>query len=77
MDDESGQAIEQMEEGLGESELERLVHGWWREARNWFQRRGEAHWKEQYVIHREDDVDGQTSVTKDEERVLQTFFCFF
>ena len=77
MDDESGQVIEQMEEGLGDSELERLVHGWWREARNWFHRRGEAYWKEQSVIHREDDVDGQTSVTKDEERVLQTFFCFF
>ena len=55
----------------GESELERLVPGWWREAGSWFQRRGEAYWKEWCVIHREDDVDGRASVTKDEDRVLR------
>ena len=58
-------------EGLGESELERLVRGWRREAGSWFQRRGEAYWKERSVIRREDDVDGRASVTRDEERVLR------
>ena len=56
---------------LGESELERLVRGWRREARSWFQRLEEAYWKERSVIRREDDVDGRASVTKDEERVLR------
>jgi len=73
-DDENGKPMELMEEvplkRLGESELERLVHGWWREGKSWFQRRGEAYRKEQSVIYREDDVDGRASVTKDEERVL-------
>ena len=36
MNDESGEVMEPMEEmpliRLGESELERLVRGWWREA---------------------------------------------
>ena len=72
--DENGEPMELMEEvplkRLGESELERLVHGWWREGKSWFQRRGEAYRKEQSVICREDDVDGRASVTKDEERVL-------
>jgi len=49
MDDESGELMEPMEElpfkGLGESELERLVH-WQTEAGSWFQRREEAYWKE-------------------------------
>jgi len=71
VNDESGESMEQVEEvplkELGESELERLVRGWWREAESWFQRRGEAYWKEQSVIRREDDVDGRASVTKDEE----------
>ena len=71
MDDESSESMEPMEEvphkELGESQLERLSRGWRREARNWFQRRGEAYWKERSVICREDDVDGQASVTKDEE----------
>ena len=73
-DDESGESMEQMGEvpliGLGESELERLVRGWQREARSWFQRWGEAYWKELSVIRTEDDVDGWASVTKDEEQVL-------
>ena len=34
-------------------------------------RRGEAYWKELSVIRKEDYVDGQASVTKDEERVLR------
>jgi len=50
MDDECGESMEPMGEvpplGLGESELERLVQGWWREAESWIQRRGEAYWKE-------------------------------
>ena len=75
MDDESGESMEPMEEvpviELGEAELERLVHGWRRGAESWFQRRGEAYWKERSVIRREDDVDGRASVTKDEERVLR------
>jgi len=29
----------------------------WREAWSSFQRRGEAYWKERYVIRKEDDVD--------------------
>ena len=41
----------------------------WRGAGSWFQRRGEAYWKERSVIRREDDVGGRTSVTRDEERV--------
>ena len=56
---------------LGEAELERLVRGWRRRAGSWFQRRGEAYWKERSVIRKEDDVDGRASVTKDEERVLR------
>ena len=74
MDDESGDSMEPMEKvpliGLGESELERLLCVWWREAGSWFQRRGEAYWKERSVIRREDDVDGRAIVSKD-ERVLQ------
>ena len=64
MDDESGELVELMEEvplkEMGDAELERLVRGWRREAGSWFQRRGEAYWKERelYVIRREDDVGG-------------------
>ena len=75
MDDESGESMEPMEEvplkELGEAELERLVRGWRRGAGSWFQRRGEAYWKERFVIRREDEVDGRRNVTKDEERVLR------
>ena len=75
MDDESGELMELMEEvplnELGDAKLERLVRDWRREAGSWFQRRGEAYWKERSVIRREDDVDGRASVTKDEERVLR------
>ena len=50
MDDESGESMEQMEEvpliQLSEAELERLVRGWRRGAGSWFQRRGEAYWKD-------------------------------
>ena len=74
MDAESGESMELVEEvpvkELGEAELERLVRGWRREAGSWFQRRGEAYWKERSVIRREDDADGRVTVTKD-ERVLQ------
>jgi len=75
MNDESGESMEPMEEvpfiRLSESELERLLRGWPREAGSWFQRRGEAYWKERCVIRRGDDVDRQASVTKDEEQVLR------
>jgi len=47
------------------------MRGWWREAGSWFQRQGEAYWRELSVICREDDVDGQTNVTRDEEWVLR------
>ena len=61
MDDESDESMEPMEEvpliQLGEAELERLVRGWRRGAGSWFQRRGEAYWKERSVIRREDNVD--------------------
>ena len=71
MVDESGESMEPMEEvplkELGESELEKLVRGWRREAGSWFQRTE----RERSVIRREDDVDGRASVTKDEERVLR------
>ena len=76
MDDEIGESmgVGPMEEvtliRLGESEMERLVRGWRREAGSWFQRRGKAYWRERSVIRREDDVDGRASVAKDEERVL-------
>jgi len=70
MDDESGELMEPMEEvpliQLGEAELERLVRGWRRGAGSWFQRRGEAYWKERSVIRRENGVDGRASVTNDE-----------
>ena len=56
---------------LGEAKLKRLVRGWLREAGSWFQRRGEAYWKERSVIRREDGSDGRASVTKDGERVLR------
>ena len=56
MDDESGELMELMEEvplkELGDAKLERLVHGWRREAGSWFQRRGEAYRKERSVIRR-------------------------
>ena len=59
MDDESGESMELMEEvpleELGEAELERLVRGWRRGAGSWFQRRGEAYWKDRSVI-RKDEV---------------------
>ena len=75
MDDESGESTELMEKvplkELSESELERLLRGWRTEAGSWFQRRGEAYWKERSDIHTEDDIDGWASVTKDEERVLR------
>ena len=56
---------------MGEAELERLVRGWRRGAGSWFQRRGEAYWKERSVIRKEDVVGGRASMTKDEERVLR------
>ena len=71
----SGELMKLMEEvtlkELGDAELERLVRGWRKEARSWFQRRREAYWKELSVIRREDDVDGRANVTKDEDRVLR------
>jgi len=57
----SGESMEPMGE----------VCGWRSEAGSWFQRRGEAYWKERSVIRREDDVDGRASATKDEEWVLR------
>ena len=70
MDDESGELMELMEEvplkELGDVKVKRLVCGWRREAGSWFQRQGEAYWKERSVIRKEDDVDGRASVTKDE-----------
>ena len=66
MDDESGELMELMEEvplkELGDAELQRSVCGWQRKAGSWFQRRGEAYWKERSVIRREDDVDRRASV---------------
>jgi len=48
INDKSGESMELMEEvplkELGSAELDRLVRGWRREARSWFQRRGEAYW---------------------------------
>ena len=68
MDDESGEFMELVEEvplkELTDAKVERLVRGWRREAVSWFQRRGEAYWKERSVIRREADVDGRASVTK-------------
>jgi len=67
MDNESGESMEPMEEvpleGMGKSELERLVRGWRREAESWFDRRGKAYWKERSVLVRQDDVDERASVT--------------
>ena len=63
MDDESGESMEPMGEvqlvGLGELELERFVRGWWRKARSWFQRQGEAYWKEAAAVL---TVNGCTAV---------------
>ena len=79
MNDVSGESMELMEEvplkELGESELKRLVHGWWREAGSWFQRWGEAYWMEQSVIRREDDVDGWASVTKMKKSAARRLNC--
>ena len=54
IDDESGESMEPMEEvpleELGDAEVERLVRGWQTEAGSWFQRRGEAYWKERSVM---------------------------
>jgi len=41
---------------MGESELERLVRGWRREAGSWLQIRGEAYCTERSVIRTEDDA---------------------
>ena len=63
--DESGESMEPMKEvpliQLGKAELETLVRGWRTGAGSWFQRRGEAYWKERSVIRREDDVDGRAT----------------
>ena len=67
INDESGESVEPME---GESEMERLLRGWRREASSWFQRRREVYWKDWFVVRRLDDVNGRASVTK-EERVLR------
>jgi len=40
-----------MDDESGEAEFERLVQGWQREAGSWFQRRGEAYWKELSVTN--------------------------
>jgi len=53
------------------TDLRWLVRGWRREAGSWFQRRGEAYWKERSVIRKEVDANERASVTKDEERVLR------
>ena len=52
MDDESGDSIEDEVPVIQTGELEsgRLVWGWRKEAGNWFQRRGEAYWKERSVL---------------------------
>jgi len=46
MDDESGESMEPLEEvplkELCDSELERLVRGWRREAGSWFQHTGRS-----------------------------------
>ena len=67
VDDESSESMEPTKEvpleGMGESELERLVRGWRREAESWFDRRGKAYWKERSVLVRQDDVDERASVT--------------
>ena len=74
MDDESGESMELMKEvplkELGEAKLERLVRGWRRGAGSWFQRRGEAYWKERSVIRKKDDVDGRASVSASDSALL-------
>ena len=55
----------------GESEIERLGWGWWREVGSWFQRQAEAYLKERSVMRNEDDVGGRARVTSDEKRVLR------
>jgi len=44
--------------GRDKSEIERLGWGWQKEAGSWFQRQGEAYWKERSVICGEDDASG-------------------
>jgi len=56
-----------MDDESGEAEFERLVQGWQREAGSWFQRRGEAYWKELSVTN----MCMDERMTKDEERVLR------
>ena len=65
MDNESGELMELMGEvplkELTDAKLERLVRGWRREAGSWFQRRGEAYWKE-WSVHMVITLDDKSDI---------------
>jgi len=50
------------EKGL--SEIQKLARGCQKKTRSWFQGQGEAHQKEQSVIHTKTDVAGWVRLTK-------------
>jgi len=71
MDNESGEFMkgdEETGEGRSESEIERLVHGCWRETGSSFQRKGEAYRKERSVICKGDDENYSNQVWSERQR---------
>jgi len=76
MDDESGESMEPTEEvpliRLGESQLERWVHGWWWEKPGVDSRdEGKPTERNNLLFVEKMNADRRASVTKDEERVLR------
>jgi len=55
--------------GWGEPGGEWTEWGWQNEKGSWFHRWGDTYLKERLVICNDEDTDGRTRVTTDEERV--------
>jgi len=75
-DDESSESMEPTEEvpliRLGESQLERWVHGWWWEKPGVDSRdEGKPTERNNLLFVEKMNADRRASVTKDEERVLR------
>jgi len=70
------QAVEMME--VEREESAEVEWGWCSDGGSWFQRHGEAYWKEQSVIRRDDDdVGGRATVTSEEKQVFTINICCF